>query len=562
MLALEQAGVRTVFGMPGGKTGGIFIALGSGHTSIRTILVRHESLASVMAEVSGRLTGLPGVVMGQGAFLLANGALGALEGHLGSSPMVLIADLSDGAPYSYHGPYQAGTGDYGAWDAKRAFEGFTKRVFVAFDGPQAVQGIQLALKHAMSGEPGPVAVLLHSSALAGNVGPESRPRLYTTSSYVARTRIVANEEDVRGAAQMLSKADRPVVVAGNGVRVSNAYKELQSFAESIGTPVATTAAGKGVFPEVHPLALGTIGNFGLDAAHHVVGEADVILAVGTKLGPTDTANENAALIDPTRQTLIQVDVEPLNVSWTYPASLSLVGDAATVLNQLLDASTEFQHQPALGVKRVELAHKQYRTFDVPESTAEDSPLLPQRLIRELEAAIPADGIVTCDAGENRIFMSHYFRTKSAGSYLQPASIGGMGYAIPAALGAQVTFPERPCIAFCGDGGFAMSMSGLLTAIEEDLPITVVVMNNSALGWVLHGQGVKGHRPAASQFGDFNYAAVAQAIGCESFRVSAPAELGPALRQAISSGRPSVVDVATSLKESFTKVTSSLVGGRG
>ncbi|MEX1157738.1 MAG: thiamine pyrophosphate-binding protein, partial [Thermomicrobiales bacterium] len=174
---LEEAGIEFVFGMPGGNTVGIYKALYDHRETIRVVQTREEGLGSIMAEVYGRLTGRPGVVMGQGAFVLA-ASTGALEAHLGSSPMLLLTELTDAAPFTHLAPTQSGSGEYGAYDAKASFGGFSKRVFQPVGGAEAVGSTQLAIKHAMTGDPGPVTVLYHSRALAGTVGPSSRPRLY------------------------------------------------------------------------------------------------------------------------------------------------------------------------------------------------------------------------------------------------------------------------------------------------------------------------------------------------------------------------------------------------
>jgi acetolactate synthase-1/2/3 large subunit len=195
---------------------------------------------------------------------------------------------------------------------------------------------------------------------------------------------------------------------------------------------------------------------------------------------------------------------------------------------------------------------------VAESAADETPILPQRLIKELHRALPDDAIVTCDAGENRLFMLHYFQTRAHMEYLQPAAVGGMGYAIPAALAARLVYPRRSVVAVCGDGGFAIAMNGLLTAIEEQIPIVVVVFDNAMLGWVRHGQG---ERPIASGFGQFDYAAIARAMGCVGLRVERADDLPSALEQALSAGRPAVVDVVTSTRVTFRDVTSPLVAAR-
>jgi acetolactate synthase-1/2/3 large subunit len=558
---LEQAGIDMVFGMPGGNAGAIFNALYDHKTTIRTILVREESRAGVMAEVYGRLTGKPGVAIGQGAFM-ANTNMAAIEGHLSSSPMLLLTDLTDHAPFSLHGPYQSGAGEYGTWDAKQLFSAITKLTLVATSASHAVQCTQLAIKHALTGERGPVAVLLHSQALHGRVGPDTMPPLYATDAYLPGPPPLADPTTVEQAARALAEAERPVIIAGNGVRISQAYAELVTLAEMLGAPVATSAAGKGTFAETHDFAVGVFGNFGTPLANATIGAADVVLVVGSKLSTTDTAYENPKLLDPRRQTLIQIDIEPKNASWTYPVEFPLIGDAKAVLSQLaaaLESSSKILAEKA-EARRAGLrsARQQHGFFNPLEFNSNAAPVLPQRVIKELHRAVANDAIVACDAGENRIFMTHFYQTKAPGTFIQPAGVGGMGYAIPAALAAKLIYPQRQVVAVCGDGGFGIGMNGLMTAIEENIPIVTVVFNNGALGWVKHGQG---ERNIACDFASFDHAAIARAMGCHGIRVENPNQLAPALHEALTSDKPAVVDVHTSLSESFVKVTSPLVGER-
>jgi len=551
---LEEAGIEYVFGMPGGKTIPIFNALYDHQSTIRTVLVREEGQAAVMADVYGRLTGKPGVTMGQGAFMLTNAGMGLVEAYLAGSPVLVLSELSDHAPFSHHAPYQAGTGDYGTWNAAATIAGYTKQVFVAREGGQAVQQTQRTIKHAIAGQPGPVAVLYHGRALGGSVGPETTPRLYATEPYLATGRAAATADQLAAAREALLRSVRPVIIAGNGVRMAQAQAALRALAEELSIPVTTTASGKGVFPETHGLALGVFGNYGLEAANAVVGDADLVLAVGTKLGSTDTANENPGLLDAERQVFIQIDVEPRHAAWTFPVQHVLLGDARVVLGQLLEACRGAR-RTGDGLRRAADAHRTHASFDVPDSLADDTPILPQRLIKELHWALPDDAIVTCDAGENRLFMLHHFQTKDGMEYLQPSAVGGMGYAIPAALAARLVHPRRTAVAVCGDGGFSIAMNGLMTAVEERIPIVVVVLNNGALGWVLHGQG---ERPIASRFAEFDHAAIARAMGCWAAHVTNGADLKEALAGAISSGQPAVVDIATSLGYTFRDVSTRLV----
>lgn len=559
---LEQAGIDMVFGMPGGNTFAIFNALYDHRETIRTVLVREEARAGVMAEVYGRLTGKPGVAIGQGAFM-ANVSLGAIEAHLSSSPMLLLADLSDHAPYSLHFPYQSGAGEYGTWDAKQLFSGITKLTLVATGGAHAVQCTQLAIKHALSGERGPVAVLYHSQSLRGRVGPESRPPLYALDGYMPGAPPQADPGAVAEAARMLAAAERPVIIAGNGVRISQSYAELAALAEAIGAPVATTAGGKGTFPETHDLALGVLGNFGTPLANAAIGAADVVIAVGSKLAVTDFAGENPKLFDPLRQSLIQVEIEPRNASWTFPAEVALIGDAKTVLRQLANA-LEANGGVAAGKvaaarSRLQTERQQHGFFNAPELNSDAAPLLPQRAIKEIQRAVANDAILACDAGENRIFMTHFFQTKGAGTFIQPSGVGGMGYAIPAAMAAKLVHPQRQVVAVCGDGGFAIGLNGLMTAVAENIQVVVVVFNNGALGWVKHGQG---DRNIACDLSSFDHAAIARSLGCHGIRVEDPRQLAPALKEALAIDKPTVIDVHTSLSESFRRVTSALVSERG
>jgi len=550
---LEEAGIEMVFGISGGHTGRIVSGLSKYQNSIRTVLVREESLGGVMAEIYGRLTRRPGVLLGQGPWVLGNGLLGTIEAHLSSSPMLLLTDFSDAPRFTLHAPYQQATGDWGSWDARRAFSGVTKHVMQAHDPIGAVQATQLAIKHALAGQPGPVAVLYAHDSLAGSVAPDAQPALYPTRHYLPPAPPPADAVRVEAAAKAILSAQKPVVIAGNGVRIAQGYDQLRRLVEAAGLPVATTAAGKGCFAETHPLALGVFGTFGTEAGNACVAEADLVVVVGSKLSPSDTAWENRALLDPVRQTFVQIDIEPRNASWNYPAEHVLIGDAAAVLGQLTEAvgsSGTGRRQQA--ERRVAGHRERHGYFNDRAYFADNVPILPQRVIGELARNLPEDAIVTCDAGENRIMMTHFYQTKSAEGFLQAAGSGPMGFGIPAALGAKLVHPDRPVVAVVGDGGFAMTMNGLMTAVEQDIPIITVVFNNNALGWVLHGSG-----PFAAEFNDWDHAAIARALGCRGVRVEEPAGLKPALQEALAARQPSVIDVRTSLKVTFADITSQL-----
>src|SRR5207302_3371136 len=414
---LAEAGIEYVFGISGGHTGRIISGLSQVQNQVRMMTVREESLAGVMAEVYGRLTRKPGVMIGQGPWVLGNGLIGTLEAFLSSSPMILLTDFSDAPHFPLHAPYQQATGDYGSWDARRAFGGVTKQVMQALEPVTAVQATQLAIKHALAGQPGPVAVLFSHDALAGNVAPDSQPILYPTRFYLPPAPSPADPAQIKAAADRILKAERPVIVAGNGVRIAQAYEPLRALAEAAGMPVATTAAGKGCFPETHPLALGVFGTFGTPAANACLGDADLVLVVGSKLSPSDTAWENTKLLDPTRQSFIQIDIEPKNASWNFPAEQVVLGDAAQILAQLVEeVRPRADGRGETAQRRVAQHRERQGYFNAAEYRSDDKPILPQRVIGELMRNLPEGAIVTCDAGENRILMTHFYQTKAAGGF--------------------------------------------------------------------------------------------------------------------------------------------------
>lgn len=539
-----------VYGMPGGYAAYIFDALYSVQDRVETYLVRQESVATVMAEAQGRLTGRPAFVIAQGAWVLGNGGIGVMEAHLGASPMVILIDATDGGSFSHLGPYQGGFGSYGAYDLPAAMKAITKRTFVATDPTQALHMTQLAIKHATTGEPGPVAVIFNARSLRKRLNSKAEPPAYPDRSYAGPTAPIASEEAITAAATLMKGAARPVIIAGNGVRLAKAERLLAALAEQCDIPVATTPAGKGVFPEDHDLAVGVIGGFGHDAANRAVGEADLILALGTKLGATDTANANPALIDLNRQRIVQIDIEPLNLAWTFPVEVAVQGDLAGALPRLAGALAGYG---AGGSTRVRVARSGTAYFDRPVSSTPGA-LSARDVVGLMSRRLPSETIVTCDAGENRLFVLRDYQAKAGGTVLQPNGGGGMGYAVPAAMAAAVTFPGRPAVAVCGDGGIAMSLHGLISAVELGLTLTIVVLDNGVLGWVHSGQG---NRTIASEFKDFDYAAIAAAMGCHASRVDSLEAFEASLLAAHDRQGVSLIVAKTTRTDRYQDILSAL-----
>lgn len=553
---LIEAGIDHVFGIPGGGTGPLFNAIHDHRDKIRFILTRHEQSASIMADVYGRLTGKPGILLGQGVFIGSSGAFGIMEAFMSSSPMIALTDTSEGGVFAQHGSYQGGSGEHGSVDLPAVFKAITKYTTYATTPKEAVQGLQLAIKHATTGRPGPACVLLRRNAVIDEVDTTTPPLLFPTAGYLQGSPQSAAEEDVTQALQLLLRAERPAILAGNGVHMAKAYTELRSLAEFLGAPVATSAKGKSTFPEDHPLAVGLLGTFGQKAANAAVAEADVLLIIGCHLSPNTTRRENPDLIDPARQKIIQVDIDPRNAGWIFPTAVNVVGDAKVALRQLLEGGRRLDlpqaPQAAARQERLQERKQSEGYHRAPELFADDVPILHQRLIRIMNDTLDPSAMLTMDAGKNRLFMIHHYQPRQPGTMIVPGGIAGMGWAPPAAVAAKLLYPERTCVSVSSDGGFAMSLHVLSTALQYRAPTIFVVMNDSALGWV---RDDRLDRPDIAEYIDTDFAAIARGFGCQGIRVEKPQDIAPALEKAKTAHVPTVIDVVVSREESYRKVAT-------
>ena len=540
---LEEAGIEYVFGIPGGGTGQIYNLLVGKEDRIKAILCRHEQTAAIMADVYGRATGKPAVVMGQGLFIGSNASFGIMEAMLSSSPMLVLTDTSDGGS-AQHPANQSGAGEYGSIDLPTIMKSMTKYTTLATNPKEAVIGTQLAIKHATSGRPGPAAVVMRSAAIGGEVDVESPPFIHHTAGYLNTAKPQSAPQDIQQAIEILSSSQRPVIVAGNGVHQAQAHAQLQQLAELWGAPVATSYKGKSAIAETHPLSLGMAGVYGQEAANRAVGDADTVLVIGAKLSPQDTVREQPSVFDPHRQRIIQIDIDDRNAGWTFPIELGLIGDAGSILSQLVDASQDVA--PASADNRKEWLdglpnRKESASFyDDPAMHLDSSPVTPQRLVALLRENLDDSTLFTLDAGNNRTWMAHFYQAPRANTFFAPGGTAGMGWGLPAAVALKIVFPDRPVVSVTGDGGFMMTISALSTAMQYNLPIICVVFNDGSLGMVRHHQA-EGRR-IASEFVETDNAAVARGFGCFGVQVSDSRDLPKAIRQAQASGLPSVIDV--------------------
>ncbi|WP_135829332.1 thiamine pyrophosphate-binding protein [Halorussus halobius] len=535
---LEALGVEYVFGYPGGRAIELLDELPE--SDVDVVRPRDEREGSVMAEVYGRLTQTPGVLTGQGPWIGSLGAIGQMEARLSSSPMVVLTEASERGDYSTLAPYQQARGDYGGLDLPSILDGVTKEHWFPRSPTETLRSVQLAFKHATAGRPGPTAVVLDGDAITEEVPDESIPPVWDADEQVRNWDAAPTDDDVADAAGALADAERPVIIAGNGVHAAQAYDELEAVAEAYDAVVTTSYLGKSTIPETHDLAAGVIGSFGHEGANQAVSEADCLLVVGCRMNPMDTNWQAPEFVRPDEQTIVHADVTTKNAGWVYPADVGLIGDATQSLRALAEAGggdNDWARDRAAEARE---------SFHAPACDSDASPIKPQRAVTEIERVVDEDTIVTADSGNNRFWLLNYLQTPGTRTYFGSGGVGGMGWATPAAVSAAIT-TDRDVIGVAGDGGFTMTMTSVETAVEQGVAPTFVVLNDTSLGMVRQMQDGEDDI-AGVEFHDTDFVTVAEGFGANGVRATTPDELADALREGKASDVPTVIDARIDREE--------------
>ncbi len=546
--ALLAHGVQHVFGLPGGQTLALYDAISEREPAISHVLVRDERSGAYAADGYARVTGRVGVcdaTVGPGAAKLPSGLAEALGA---SVPIVaLVSDLpARMAPHRYRSAASQ------ALDQEALLAPVTKWQAAVPDAASIAPLVRQAFREATSGRPGPVALFLPQDILDAPVDPAVWAGAGLGDGQLARFgrfpsfRPAPDSGDVTAAARLLVRAERPFILAGGGVLHSGAGQVLGALAERLSAAVATTLTGKGAVAESHPLAVGVVGTMGTPAAGAALDEADVVLLVGAKGSGGSTFGWTRPRRD---QTVVQLDIDPAELGRVFPAAAAMLGDARSGLERLLDACGG----PAAGepdrsawVARVGDLTAAWRAERDAERASEAEPIVPQRVLAELERTIGADDILVCDASLASGWGGVYLEQAAAGRrVLTPRGQAGLGWALPAAIGVATADPGRRTVVLVGDGALGYAVGELATVLEQRLPVTVVVLNNSSLGWIRWYRRITFETGwEREDFTDVNFAEVARAYGWHGERVNSHAELPHALTTALRADRPSLVDIAT------------------
>jgi acetolactate synthase-1/2/3 large subunit len=368
-------------------------------------------------------------------------------------------------------------------------------------------------------------------------------------------RIVGPADGIAEAAHLLSRAQKPVIFAGNGVTLSDASDELQRLAELLGIPVATTLMAKGVFPEDHALSLGMTGIWGARAANETTREADVILAVGTGFGEADCSSwnpEHTFSIPPSK--LIQIDIDPVEIGKIYPADVGIVGDAKATLRALLRQLESDGVKPVTTSKRLDTIAKRKQGWaeELKESQQDAGlPIHPARLLKEIEQVAPENAIFVTDVGWNKNGAGQQLVARHPRQWITSGGLATMGFSPAAAIGAKIGAPEKTVICLVGDGGLMSVIGALTTAVELNVPVVWVLFNNFCFSTIRsvgstyfqNTYGTEFTRPDGTPYNP-DFMLLAKAFGIESALVEQPADLRDALGKAFTAGVPYLLEVRT------------------
>jgi acetolactate synthase-1/2/3 large subunit len=553
--SLERERVEVIFGYPGGTNLPIYDVLyehqnpskvKSDSRRIRHVLVRHEQSAAHMADGYARASGRVGVCMATSGPGAVNLMTGLATAYMDSSPVVAITGQVPS--------FVVGSDGFQEADVVGMATSVTKYTFQPSHVREVPYSIKAAFYLAATNRPQPVLVDIPKDVQQGEDEVDF-PTFVEIPSY--RPLPDPDPTVVKTIACMLLTAERPIILAGGGVKTANAYRELQTLAELLLAPVVTSFMGKGAFPENHPLSLGCMGMHGSERTNKLLPECDVLLAIGSRF--SDRTTGNIAKFCPDTK-IIHVDADKAEIGKNYKlAVVSLVADAKKTLELLLrevEASMAGRFHTTWGKRVQEMTMVARTEFD-----GNGPSLSGVKAIKMLRRLIPTSAIVATEVGQHQMWCAQHFQAIEPRTFISSGGLGTMGFGFPAALGAKIARPEVPVFDIAGDGSFLMTENSLATSIEEQIPITVIVLRNGVLGMVAQWQRLFYNRRYSSvNLGKSpDFVKLAQAYGAEGIRVETPHELESAVKKATRSHLTTVIEVPISPEEDVLPILPAGAG---
>ena len=531
---LENEGVEFLFGLPGEETLDVMDSLLN--SRIRFIETRHEQGAAFMADVYGRLSGKAGVclsTLGPGA---TNLLTGVADANLDRAPLVAITgQVSLDRMHKESHQYI---------DLVSLFKPVTKWNTEIARPHIIPEAVRKAFKVAQTEKPGATHLELPEDVAAEQIGEHATEGPLLVQAPFTPEPLAAQ---VKRAVQSIAAAKRPVILAGNGVIRGRAHEAVRRFARTLNIPVAHTFMGKGIMSDRDPLSLYALGLQTRDYPATVFEQADVVIAVGY-----DFVEYAPCFWNPNRDKhVVHVDMSPAEVDAHYTVEVGVLGDLTLALEQIGNGLAPFDQQWAKRSREAIVAGLEAELAGPPTW-----PMRPQHVIRDLRAALSPDDIVICDVGANKLWMARMFPCLAPNTCIISNGFASMGIGLPGAVAAKLLYPERRVVTVTGDGGFMMNSQELETAVRLHLPIVILVWRDDGYGVIRWNQELRFGRTSSVDFGNPDFVAYAQSFGAIGLRVTGPSELGPALKEALTSDGPVVIDCPVDYSEN-TRLTERL-----
>lgn len=530
MKCLTMEGIDLVFGYPGGAIMPVYDKLFGYTDRIRHILTRHEQGAIHAAEGYARVTGRTGVVIATSGPGATNLVTGIADARIDSTPIVVIAG-------------QVGTGVLGN-------DAFQETDFIDVTNPISKWGIQVrhareipdivarAFFIANTGRPGPVVIDLPRNVQLELMEWKGYEKCRFIRTYEERPEPDAKQ--IAQAAELLNAAERPLILAGRGVTVAGAERELARLAEKGDIPVATTLLGISALPTNHPLNKGMLGMHGNIGPNVATNRADVILAIGLRFDDRVVGDVNKYAPN---AKIIHIDIDASEMGRTIYPYLTIHSDARDALKELLPLVEERNHPEWLELFRKCERTERERVTDQAVNPPEDAPMSMAEVVSRVSEKAPADTIVVTDVGQNQMTTARYFRVTAPRSFVSSGGLGTMGFGIPAALGAKIGCPPRTVILFCGDGGFQMTVQELGTIMEYGIGVKMVILNNNFLGNVRQWQKLFfGGRYSQTPMLNPDFIRLASAYGIRGENVEDRTQLPEAIERMLADDGPYLLNV--------------------
>jgi sulfoacetaldehyde acetyltransferase len=532
--SLAVEGVTTVPGIVGSAfmdALDLFPAAG-----IRFVPVAHEQNAAHMADGYARVTGKPSVCIAQNGPGITNFVTAVAAAYWAHTPMVVVTPAA--------GSMGTGHGGFQETDQMPIFSKITKWQ-VQVNRPERMAELMRRAFYMAKAENGPVQVDIPRDYFYAE--GEYEIRASTTRQLGAGPKAQIDE-----AARILAGAKNPVIIAGGGVVQSNAVEELTALAEFLSAPVINSYLHNDSFPASHELSAGPIGYQGSKAAMNLLSKADVVLALGSRLGPFGTLPQYGFDYWPTNATVIQVDSDHRILDLTKHVAVGINGDAKESASAMIRALVDLGAKPTRNEARIKQIAAERETWakELGEwSSKSGEPVSPRRALSLLQEVMPKDAIVATDIGNINSVANSYLRFEGPRRFLAAMSFGNCGYSYPTALGAKLARPDLPVVSYVGDGAWGMSMPEVMTAVRENIPVVTVVWNNSQWGAEKRNQiDYYADRYVGSNLENPDFAEVARAMGANGIKVEKEGDIQPAFTEALASGRPTVINMMVDSKE--------------